>query len=219
LALGAHHGRYVPQAGAELIRYFREEVRAYPEIGALREALLDELSNCFGPLSTEPVGRHSAALHWLTGLVTFADWVGSNTDWFPLLGPGELRDVWTPDEARHAAEKAVGELGWHRSAVTAQLGFGDLFAPLSNGESLSPRPLQSVLIAAADRPGLIWSGWALTGDGVNDWNTDGHRFASLSQMETDSGGGRPLKTATRDRRGPCGASGRFADIYPVRVGR
>lgn len=154
LALGAHHGRYVPQAGAELIRYFREEVRAYPEIGELREALLDELSNCFGPLSTEPVGRHSAALHWLTGLVTFADWVGSNTDWFPLLGSGELRDVWTPDEARHAAEKAVGELGWHRSAVTAQLGFGDLFAPLSNGESLSPRPLQSVLIAAADRPGL-----------------------------------------------------------------
>jgi hypothetical protein len=26
---------------------------------------------------------------------------------------------------------------------------------------------------------------ALTGDGVNNWNTDGHRFASLSQMGTD----------------------------------
>ena len=34
---------------------------------------------------------------------------------------------------------------------------------------------------------------ALTGDGVNDGNTDGHRFASLSQMGTDSGGGRSMK--------------------------
>lgn len=154
LTVGAHHGRYVQQAGAELLRYFREESRVYPEIEGMRQALLEELSTCLGPLPSKPLDRHSAALHWLTGLVTFADWIGSNEEWFPLLASGELRDVWTPVSARDAAEKAVGELGWHRSAVKPGLGFAALFALLPNGTALSPRPLQSVLIDSADRPGL-----------------------------------------------------------------
>lgn len=154
LAVGAHHGRYSPQAGAELIRYFKEESRAYPWIGDFRRRLFNELTAIFGPLASEGGERHSAALHWLTGFVTFADWIGSNTEWFALLESGELRDIWTAETARDKARRAVSDLGWHRTAVRSALHFGDLFSSLPDGSLLSPRPLQSALIDSVVGPGL-----------------------------------------------------------------
>lgn len=53
---------------------------------------------------------------------------------------------------------------------------------------------------------------ALTGDGVNDSNTDGHRFAALSQIGTDWGGGRPLKNSDE---GSSRSTGRFRFPNPL----
>lgn len=155
LSIGAHHGRYNPGARAELLAYFREESRAYRWIDVARSALLEELATHFGPLESAPEDRRSPTVHWLTGLVTFADWIGSNVEWFAsaqLTGP--LADVWTPKQARENAARVVEELGWHRTAVHIGREFGELFPPGPGGQPLSPRPLQQVLVEAADAPGL-----------------------------------------------------------------
>ncbi len=153
LSVGAHHGGYHPSL-AELARDLRAEAESFPWAASLRRELLDRLVDGFGPIPCEELARDSARLHWLTGLVTFADWIGSNTDWFPLAPSGPLRHVWTPEQARRQAGESFASLGWHRREVKSGLGFGDLFEPLGDGSPLTPRPLQEALIAATDAPGL-----------------------------------------------------------------
>jgi len=153
LAVGAHHGSYHPHL-VHLLRDFKAEKERFPWAGDLRQKLFDQLKERFGPVLTEEFDRDSARLHWLTGLVTFADWIGSNSEWFELSSAQPLQDTWTPELARTQAERSVCELGWHRHNVSSKLCFGDLFEPLPGGKLLTPRPLQEALIAATDAPGL-----------------------------------------------------------------
>lgn len=153
LSIGAHHGGYHPDL-SHLLRDLRAEAQTFPWAATLRRELLDQLTEHFGPICEEEIPRDSARLHWLTGLVTFSDWIGSNSDWFELSKSEPLRDCWTPEDARTRADSAVGSLGWHRHEVSPGLGFGRLFDALPDGTFLTPRPLQETLIAATDGPGL-----------------------------------------------------------------
>jgi len=153
LSIGAHHGGYYPDL-SNLRRDLHAEAQTFPWAGVLRRELLDQLAEHFGPICDEEISRDSARLHWLTGMVTFSDWIGSNSDWFELSTSEPLRDCWTPEVARTRADSAVGSLGWHRREVLPGLGFGGLFDALPNGTLLSLRPLQETLIAATDGPGL-----------------------------------------------------------------
>lgn len=144
LAAGGHHGKY-PSASGRLPR-IKEGGLEWPTL--LRTELLLELEAVFGELhaSDIPKGPH---VHWLTGFTTFADWIGSDTRWFPLAAGEALTDRETPASARDSAAKAVADLGWHRREVHAGRAFGTLFPGVK-----SPRPLQEALIAAVDSPGL-----------------------------------------------------------------
>lgn len=118
----------------------------------LRRELLAELLGLFGALPREVVGEGSR-VHWLTGFVTFCDWIGSNADWFPLYPEASLRNQVTPELARAEAVTALNLIGWHRRAVAPGLGFARMFSD-SETSGFAPRPLQETLISLADQAGL-----------------------------------------------------------------
>jgi CRISPR-associated endonuclease/helicase Cas3 len=148
---GGHHGSYpTSQIHNNLGKRYGPNESDHPWPGSLRRELLVELLKTFGNLpseSTQPGSR----VHWLTGFVTFCDWIGSNTDWFPL--PPTFRDHATPESARAGARAALDLIGWHRRSVTLGKTFPELFAKPGSPE-FSPRLLQETLIALVDQPGL-----------------------------------------------------------------
>lgn len=73
---------------------------------------------------------------WFTGVTVLADWLGSNTDYFPYQNEVlSLQDYW--DYARTQAKKALKESGVVPSAVKQSLSFKDLFPKIQ-----MPSPLQ-----------------------------------------------------------------------------
>jgi CRISPR-associated endonuclease/helicase Cas3 len=144
LAAGGHHGKY-PSASSYLGK-IAEDGLEWPSL--LRNELLAELESVFGKLPTEDLPR-GPMVHWLTGFITFADWIGSDTRWFPVIASGSLADHETPNGARHTAAAAVAEIGWNERRVRQGMEFEELFPGVEK-----PRPLQSALIAAMDAPGL-----------------------------------------------------------------
>ncbi len=153
LTAGGHHGSYPSRK----VRNNLEKPNGPTELGLLwpnklRLELLKELLDRFGPLPKEEI-TVSSRLHWLTGFVTFCDWIGSNTDWFKLPAASPLKDSTNPESALHDAVEAIKRIGWHHRSVTSGLSFSQLFASES-GQTFHPRPLQKALIQLADTPAL-----------------------------------------------------------------
>lgn len=150
LPVDGHHGTYSISRPAKLLgnRYngIIEGPFTWPD--ALRRELLAELVQRFGPFPSGEVGI-GAVLHWLTGCITFSDWIGSNADWFPLFPAEQLADHIDVGQAGGAASRAVAQLGWHRRDVRPSLSFPQLF-----GDGFTARPLQEHLVSLADAPGL-----------------------------------------------------------------
>lgn len=144
LAAGGHHGKYPSSNG--FLGKIKEGGLDWPAV--LRDELLTELEAVFEKLPSVDIPK-GPFVHWLTGFITFADWIGSDTRWFPLPANGPLADCETPTRARDLAAKAVQDLGWHRREVRSGRAFGELFPGVE-----SPRPLQQALIDAIDSPGL-----------------------------------------------------------------
>jgi CRISPR-associated endonuclease/helicase Cas3 len=153
LSAGGHHGSY-PTAKVHNNMGKRsgpvELDLVWPD--QLRRELLGELIEHFGPLPGETTVIGSR-VHWLTGFVTFCDWIGSNIDWFPLHPEQPLRDHFTPEAARAGAAAALELIGWHRRSVIPALSFPHLFST-PEAPSFTPRPLQEALISLADQAGL-----------------------------------------------------------------
>lgn len=74
---------------------------------------------------------------WVAGLTILADWLGSNTDYFPYQTKEvPLAEYWT--HAKAQAQKALDAAGVLPSERRAEIGFGELFPAIS-----SPSPLQA----------------------------------------------------------------------------
>ena len=144
LSAGGHHGKYPAATGR--VPKINEGGLGWPAI--LREELLEELEATFGKLPSVNIPK-GAFVHWLTGFITFADWIGSDTQWFPLPISGPLTNHETTSSVRDLATRAVKDLGWHRREVYSGRTFGELFPKVEN-----PRPIQDALIVAMDSPGL-----------------------------------------------------------------
>lgn len=90
----------------------------------------------------------------LAGLTSFADWIGSNEDWFPL---GTVEDcanlhLWY-EQRRIAAEQALDALGWAPRTPLSSVSrsFEEIF-------NYSPRPLQQAVaeeVAELAAPGVL----------------------------------------------------------------
>ncbi len=148
VAVGAHHGR--PKG--KIARLNAPEALAeWAEENRLR--VMAELLAVFGPLPTMPPEAHLAPYHsdlWLVaGLISIADWIGSNEAWFsPEYGL-------QPDAARTRvqAREVLREIGWPGGRLR-QTGFSTAFTAEPES-ALQANPLQKVVADASNAPGVL----------------------------------------------------------------
>ena len=148
-----------------------------------REHLLAELVSIFGPLPQQPPCANLSDLWCVAGLISVADWIGSNENFFPCD-----RGL-TLDESRKAAARALDQIHWLGGAVHSRT-FGELFG------GYAPMPLQSALHGQCQTPGLfivegpmgcgkteaaLWAAHRLIEAGAND----GMYFALPTQVTSN----------------------------------
>jgi len=147
VAVGAHHGR--PKG--RKVRLNPPVECQVPWAQEQRFSLLESLRSVFGPLPTEPpqptLAPHHTDLWLLAGLISVADWIGSNETWFPP-------DHGLPlDEARKRAHEALRQIGWPGGALKPT-SFSSAFAS-SRCTEFFPNPLQQAVASALLKPGVI----------------------------------------------------------------
>ena len=101
-----------------------------------------------------------AAVNWLAGLTSVADWIASNPDWF---APGErgfdgLHDYY--QNACALAQSALQQIGWrtYRPLLTQALDTDELLARIVGRPQLVARPLQQTgdsLLRSVQGPALL----------------------------------------------------------------
>ena len=131
-ALGAHHGR---------IKCDRIKLREPWE--SERQRLAEELIIEFGPLPDQPPDENEATLWYVAGLITVADWIGSDERHFPQ----EAR--WGMVRRRERALSALAAIGWKRAAARRVGGFAQLFPEIAH-----PNGLQIAALQLVSEPGL-----------------------------------------------------------------
>jgi CRISPR-associated endonuclease/helicase Cas3 len=139
-----HHGEPVEASMISLRHDFGPGALAAT---ACRDALLELLLP--HPMDARAPGRAQIqrASHWIAGLVTVADWIGSSQRWFPYVSANiELADYW--DRARENADRAVHEAGLCTARPRIGAGFSEL-----TGKASEPTPLQAWALAVQLLPG------------------------------------------------------------------
>lgn len=145
-AIGCHHGNRASPTTLENLEWDRSAVGKSPW-AEVRFQLLDTLFEVFEPTafpSTSTLPGPEFML--LAGFTSFADWIGSNTDWF---GFGAATDTAAPKkwfEARcDTAVQALDAIGWQprRPLLTRRNSFSEAFG-------FAPRPLQNAVEVALE---------------------------------------------------------------------
>jgi CRISPR-associated endonuclease/helicase Cas3 len=127
--VGAHHGRLKGRL-SQAPEPWEEE----------RRRLGEELLAQFGPLPDQPA--EEAVLWFTAGLITVADWIGS--DEFHFLQEAK----WDIAKRRRCAETALQSKGWKRISLGKSLSFPELFP------ALTANSLQAATVKVVSRPGL-----------------------------------------------------------------
>jgi len=155
-SVGGHHGRF---HGQSVVSDFGPSTLGAGEWTAARHTLLRDLATRYNiPDAAVPRRADNAAAMWLAGLVSTADWIGSNTDYYTFAVPdlrahgGTLPPLDLDDyhrRAREIAATALDALGWRgnmvASAGLAPLSFAALFPDAS-----PPAPVQIQVEKYAD---------------------------------------------------------------------
>jgi len=135
--VGAHHGRIkgrrlgpmnIGQTGG-------------PMWEQARRRLMEKLTARFGALP-DTACTDDALLWYVAGLITVADWIGSDERFFP---PERGRQEDAPD----VAQRAILSIGWGSPRFHEGSGFAHLFPSCR-----SPRPLQAAALSHIHNPGL-----------------------------------------------------------------
>jgi CRISPR-associated endonuclease/helicase Cas3 len=109
-AVGCHHGeRASPSTLQNLEANPFGRTLGKPEWRAARRAIFEALIEVFSP--TEPPTKPTLTgpdFMLLAGLTSFADWIGSNEQYFPFGTPEDCADLpgWFDTRRRHNAEEA-----------------------------------------------------------------------------------------------------------------
>jgi CRISPR-associated endonuclease/helicase Cas3 len=135
--VGAHHGRLSERT----ISRFKVNAVGGEFWEQARLELVDQLRSKFGPLP-ETAPACDALLWFVAGLITVADWIGSDERHFSP-GGGES------DRAETIAAEALRDIGWQTTRFHAGYRFSTLFPACG-----VPRPLQSAASEQIQEPGL-----------------------------------------------------------------
>jgi CRISPR-associated endonuclease/helicase Cas3 len=140
VAVGSHHGRiFGPSLSNSRIRRIAPRFTWEEE---QRHELVAYLSAVFGPMPDHAPRADLADLWLLAGLITVADWIGSNEDYFPA------DRALLPEESERSARSALRQLDWSGGAM-AEKDFAGLF------ENYQPSDLQVQVHELCGRGGLI----------------------------------------------------------------
>jgi CRISPR-associated endonuclease/helicase Cas3 len=157
-AIGCHHGeRISPNSLDHLEGHVCPNSRdAWKNDWAqARKNLADALLGVFQP-ANQPVKETLTGPDFmlLSGLTSFADWIGSNEEWFPFGSPDDCGDLqeWF-EKRRSCAEQALDVIGWQaRIPLVKQ---AKTFEQVFN---FPPRPLQqavAVALAGLKKPAIL----------------------------------------------------------------
>lgn len=146
--IGGHHGQ-LPSAST--MKVLPSDAVGAGWWNAMRRALVQQLAVYTGVQDTSHVSVLTpAASLWLAGFVSIADWIGSNTDFFPPACRGDetLNDRQTPEyfaEAGRIATRALTTLGW---MARPQPSFSPSFESLFE---FQPNAMQQAVIQIGDQ--------------------------------------------------------------------
>lgn len=139
VAAGAHHGHlYRPgERGLQEAAGMKNDEWEH-ERQRIARKLIEALA---GELPKTEINRDSAHLWWLAGLISVADWIGSDETYFPVDKDLEL------DESKQRAQYAVKAIGFSHPEVRSGLSFEELF-------SFPQNDLQREAVTAITEPGI-----------------------------------------------------------------
>lgn len=141
-AVGCHHGERASPITLERLNWRALGKEEWTEARCdLVEALLKVLSPTMSPTKKTLTGPDFMLL---AGLTSFADWIGSNEDWFPFGNPVDCEDLHSWFQTRRInAKNALDSLGWEtRVPLTKEAkSFKKVFG-------FTPRPLQQAVADA-----------------------------------------------------------------------
>lgn len=141
-ALGAHHGRltapndrgYCPQ---KLISDSISQINWDDE----RKMNAQKIWSYFSADRPFELEDNSPAIWWLAGLVSVADWIGSDERFFSIQHTARCEDAFS------LARNALDAIGFFRPALSRNLSFKDVFG-------FSPNEMQEKAIAMVKGPGV-----------------------------------------------------------------
>lgn len=153
-AVGCHHGN---RASPMTLNYLSGDERAIgrDDWAQARHGLFEAFFEIFEPTRI-PVKQTLTGPDFmlLSGLTSFADWIGSNEDWFPFGTPKDCDDLQGWFQKRRAqADQALNAIGWEPRTPLAseKKSFEDVFG-------FPPRPLQQAVADALTdlkEPGIL----------------------------------------------------------------
>lgn len=153
-AMGCHHGSRATPRNLEQLSGDRSAIGSKDWSDARRK-LFESLIGVFNPTSIpEKLDLSGPDFMLLAGLTSFADWIGSNEEWFPFGTPedcGDLQDWF--DARRIGAEQALDAIGWLDRIPLSQepKSFNAIFG-------FDPRPLQKSVadsLSALEKPAIL----------------------------------------------------------------
>lgn len=139
--LGGHHGRLRCQPSGVFSGAFEEQSSGI-DWQKERDAVCDALWDHYGPQGEGlAIDAGHPGVWWLAGLVSVADWIGSDEVLFPPDQPQLQGDK------GEAARAALNAIGWRPVAIRSGLAFEDIFG-------FRPNDLQNKAIQIIDKQGL-----------------------------------------------------------------
>lgn len=154
VAVGAHHGylhRPSDRDGLKKAPGMSKDDNLQKDVPweQQRQQTAKRLIEHLGPLPDTEIDPDSPSLWWLAGLISVADWIGSDTNNFPADQNLE------PEESQQRAQQAVVTIGFACPAVKAELEFSQLFPPENpEAKPLTPNDLQFQALEVITEPGI-----------------------------------------------------------------
>jgi CRISPR-associated endonuclease/helicase Cas3 len=156
-SIGGHHGTF--PGPDDLRKLAPGGIHGGPLWAEAQRSLLRDLAQLVGvPQQQIPTQIDVATAMWLAGLVSVADWIGSNEDYFhhkalDLTTPPTIDAASYLIEAQATARESLQRLGWRGAGERLQpRSFAALFPSIQE-----PAPVQRAVVALTqerDEPGL-----------------------------------------------------------------